>query len=628
MCDRCATMECAFGTRDPLPPRIASLDVEPTNAPETGRTNPGDENDSDVKALGSCGATDSIPQPFASTKCGTCRSTVVIQLTPQSSKAKATNAEASSHSVNQATNAEPSSHSVEQEDILPSLGAPFSKVPVSGPNTRVKWSDVVTFGSEALQARATTTRSLKTKVAKPFSILHSIIKHEDILDLLMLNCPDFPTLFALVVSCKATKQAFERHSQGIIRATLDKMPQELRHLTVALIGINGSRIEDSRSIKTLMKTWLGLGPKPLTARLRNKPLEIIRKLASTFRAIDLFVEVITKNCVNNLSDFKKVLASRMGLDHDALNLWGSKHPLLQQTEFSHVADDTELEVPSLPSSEVGPQEISLPLNDRETYRIKRGCLLLENFCALFYLGPDRHFDTRHHPHRFNHCPRSSRRRAFRNEQAIFFKNYVNPWEVGEVAVITQFMYDLVRKAFFHKYKCLRYDEAYNSWFGRWGRRQHGQNRHHDHEEVVDEFDNHVVWHASQGLSLLAKIYHDRNLAYSALTEKYGAPRYRLAEFFLPIEECSGRRGYGFASDPAASWTPRTKWSDTPGLELPSRGWLAKSPATDDTLDNTAYWGEKWMRKIGYFIWDRDASDNHHTHTGQPESSTGQASDEM
>ena len=148
--------------------------------------------------------------------------------------------------------------------------------------------------------------------------------------------------------------------------------------------------------------------------------------------------------MNNLSDFKKVLASRMGLDHDALNLWGSKHPLLQQTEFSHVADDTELEVPSLPSSEVGPQEISLPLNDRETYRIKRGCLLLENFCALFYLGPDRHFDTRHHPHRFNHCPRSSRRRAFRNEQAIFFKNYVNPWEVGEVAVITQFMYDLVR----------------------------------------------------------------------------------------------------------------------------------------------------------------------------------------
>lgn len=147
------------------------------------------------------------------------------------------------------------------------------------------------------------------------------------------------------------------------------------------------------------------------------------------------------------------MASREGLDYHTVNHWNNQHPLIQQTEWSDVPDDTEYEVPGLPSPEVGPQGISLPLNPRENYRIKRALLRYELFCALFYLGPDRHFDTRHHPHRFNYVPRSSRRHAFRKEQVLFFKQYVNPWEIGELAVVTHFMYDLVRCVNFGAKSC-------------------------------------------------------------------------------------------------------------------------------------------------------------------------------
>lgn len=41
------------------------------------------------------------------------------------------------------------------------------------------------------------------------------------------------------------------------------------------------------------------------------------------------------------------------------------------------------------------------------------------------------------------------------------------------------------------------------------------------------------------------------------------------------------------------------------MELPSKGWLGTKPVIDGDPENTAYWGEKWMRKIGYYIWDRD-----------------------
>ena len=129
------------------------------------------------------------------------------------------------------------------------------------------------------------------------------------------------------------------------------------------------------------------------------------------------------------------------------------------------------------------------------------------------------------------------------------------------------------------------------------------NRHEDHDAAADEFDNHMVWFMSQGLSLLRCIYDDREAGYSALTNKHGDPRYRLAKRFVPFDECADRRSYGFDSDFNAPRTPRKVWPDTPGMELPSRGWLGKSPVGDVVLDNTEYWGEKWMRKIGYYIWD-------------------------
>lgn len=151
---------------------------------------------------------------------------------------------------------------------------------------------------------------------------------------------------------------------------------------------------------------------------------------------------------------------------------------------------------------------------------------------------------------------------------------------------------------------LRYNEAHKSLHGHWGNKNHGQNRHDDHEEVVDEFENHVVWFASQGLTLLRKIYNDREGGYQALVDKHGKPRYRAAELFVPFQKCADRQVYDFR-DPYASWTPRKTWADTLGMEQPSKGWLAKSPASEDQWWEDAYWGDKWIRKIGYFIWDRD-----------------------
>lgn len=148
--------------------------------------------------------------------------------------------------------------------------------------------------------------------------------------------------------------------------------------------------------------------------------------------------------MNNFADYKAVVASRQGLNFsDLVSDLSWKSPLLQQTEWSDVPDDIEWEVPGLAT---GPQEIALPLTEGEVYRIKRALLRYELFCALFYLGPDRYCDTLLHP--TGHIVRSnsphSMRVAFCEEQIVFFNQYVNPWEVAELAVITQFMYDLVR----------------------------------------------------------------------------------------------------------------------------------------------------------------------------------------
>lgn len=489
-----------FGSRDPLPPRIASLAVELTVTPTTkvDQISSEDERNNEVKSLGSSGAASPGVSPSASTSSGIRNSNVV---TPQ-------------------------------EDIVTEPSATLSAVPIPGAYTHVKWSDLAAFGSQAFQQRATTK---DPEVAMPYSIVATIIKYPDLLDALLLNCPDFPTLFALIASCKTVKRAFEQHSQGIIKAMLRPMPQELRYLTVALIGVNGSQIATSASIKMVMETWLGSGPKPLTKRLevctssissfisdpdqdfnmshktlegiqgrvaplmssyddsscchqsdncghfsslrsfaahthvaqkhtdsenhQTNPIEIIRNLARSFGAIELFTEVIPKNCVENFADYKTVLSSREGLNHYEVTQWSNNHPLLQQTEWSDVPDDTEWFVDDLPDPEAGPHEIALPLSDGERYRIKRALLRYELFCAVFYLGPDRYYDTRHHPNRYMPVPDYSRRNAFREDQTIFLNDYVNPWEVGELAVVAHFMYDLVRYVRFGaeiQYKLHRY----------------------------------------------------------------------------------------------------------------------------------------------------------------------------
>lgn len=123
--------------------------------------------------------------------------------------------------------------------------------------------------------------------------------------------------------------------------------------------------------------------------------------------------------------------------------------------------------------------------------------------------------------------------------------------------------------------------------------------------VAPEFDNHIVWFTSQGLALLRNIYDDRKIGYGVLIKEHCGPCYRLSQCFVPMFKCANRVGRDTPYDPDACWKPRKAWPDTPGMELPTKGWLGKSPAIDFDEENDAYWGEKWMRKIGYYIWDRD-----------------------
>ena len=502
--------KAAFGPRYPLPPKVASPSsrvTEPLDL-ESYATNPRSEPDAGTRSA----------EPPEDDSLGAPQQPGSTDLEKSSSDSVAT------HHGETASHHEPSTGpSAVSVTPLPAIWRRSDSTVVK---TAVKWSDVVALGSKALQPKNTSSTPKGKRVSESmiqpentssdsqgscvseskaevtpgvvvsFSVLHAMMKVTDIIDVLMLNCPDFSTLFSLVVSCKTAKRTFEDHSQGIIKAMLERMPEELQHMTVALIAFNNSRTRNPRSIKWLMKTWLTIEPMPVMDQFAN-PIQTLRLLARVFSAIDLFTDVIANNCVENLKDYKTVVASRNGLNYRTVTEWSNKHPLLNQTEWSDVPDDTEWDVADLPD-EV--EEVNHPLTKREKYRIKRALLRYELFCSLFHLRPDRYFDTRHHPHRHQHVPDASVRRVFLDEQRLFFQQYVNPWEIGEMADITQFVFDVVRHAFFHKYNSLRYDE----------------------------------------------------------------------------------------------------WRDTPGMEMPSKGWIEKNPADDD-----AYWGEKWMRKIGHFIWDRD-----------------------
>lgn len=228
MCERCTIFKSAFGLQvHCLQESLPRTWIQQTfKSAKIDKTSLEDEHDTEADYSGSFSATNSAPQQLGPTPPGTWYSPTVTA----------------------------------KERKFTGSNATFAVVPTYNPNTLLNWSDMVAFGSEAIQPPAT-TKGLEADV--PYSILVTIMKNEDILDALMLNCPDFPTPFALVASCKTAKCAFERLSQGIIKAMLRKMSQELRYLTVALIGINRYQIANSRSIKTLMETGLSLEPKPL-----------------------------------------------------------------------------------------------------------------------------------------------------------------------------------------------------------------------------------------------------------------------------------------------------------------------------------------------------------------------------
>lgn len=605
--------QAAFGPRYPLPPKVASPSsqvTKPLNL-ESYATNPKSKPDAGTRSAGPPEA----PEDDS------------LGASQQLSSAHLEKSDAESISMYHEETASLNEPSTGPEAIsLTPLSAILRPSDSTVFNTAVKWSDAVALGSKALQPKNSSsapegkeipkskTQPEKTSgdsqesyisasqagntpgVVVPFSILHAMMKVTDVIDVLMLNCPDFSTLFSLVVSCKVAKNTFEDHSHGIIRATLEKMPEEIQHMIVALIAFSNSPTQTPRSIKRLMQTWLTIEPMPVMDQFAN-PLQTLRKVARVFSSIDLFADVIANNCVDNLKDHKLVLASRNFLEDHAVTKRSSKHPLLDQTEWSDIPDDTEWDVAELPD-EV--QEISHPLSDKEKYRIKRALLRYELFCSLFHLRPDKDFDTRQHPHRYQSIPEASKRLVFLDEQKLFFEKYVNPWEIGEMADITQFVFDVVRNAFFHKYNSLRYDEAYKSWYTPYYNQHHGKNRHDDHEVVVEEFHNHIVWYTSQGLNIIRGIYEDRNERYGTLTEKYGNPRYRIADFFMPFAKITQRGWQAGVTLSPSSWDPRYEWRDAPGMEMPSKGWIEKNPA-----DHDAYWGEKWRRKIGYFLWDRE-----------------------
>ena len=272
----CINIESAFGSREPLAPEIASMDVESAASP-IARFNHAPDN-----------ITTTIP-----TSSGTHDS---IATSPSSA------------------------------------GKEPSAVPSPGFITCPDYSKVVAFGSKALQPKAT---RICSPTIFPRNILSSILEHEDILYTLMLNCPNFATLFALVASCKKAKCAFEQHPHGIIKAILGTMSQELQHLTVALIEINGSRIGTSRSIKSNMEAWLGLDPKPRRNRLQvsNWPLLILS---------DRFCQARLVYCIRGAKrahwlwdsirkTHLRLWESSLALSVQSISLWKSSRRIVSKT---------------------------------------------------------------------------------------------------------------------------------------------------------------------------------------------------------------------------------------------------------------------------------------------------------
>ena len=404
----------------------------------------------------------------------------------------------------------------------------------------------------------------------------------DILDALMLNCSDFPSLFTLVVLCKAGKKAFEHNSQHIINAVLMNMPKEYRHLTLALIAFKNGRPGTKKSRKKLMRTWLTTKPMPLMDHFSH-PLWIIRSLAYTFSAIDFFSDVIANNCVENSKDYQTNVASREGLDWHAVTNPANKHPLLNQTEWSDIPDDTQWELADMPSSDDQVRELTHPLNDREMYRIKRALLRYELCCSLFHSQPDTFRYTR---------PWAPRYDRFDDGQIRFFEQYVNPWEIGEMAVIAQFMFDVPRNAFFHEYLSMRCEAAYESCFTPFYSQHYGEDRHQDHKQADENFHEYLQQYLCQGLSMLKGIYEDRTNTHDELTKKYGPYRYNTDGTFLPFGYLT-ERFRNLASPMRYPCKQRHEWRMHQGWNCRAKGgsnrWRVLGPEMDK---------EDWVLHLG------------------------------
>ena len=259
MCARCSTLVRAFGLRDPLPPTIASLDAE-TTILSAEEDNDGHLLPTEDEPTGSSHTSGHIDFDTSSLPDGVNPVWQAPASPPSMNNSNSNSNNSNSNSNNSNSNSNSNNNSRQPAHAVRDL----SEAPTAGSPICPKRSDVADLFSEAVEPSSTTA-----KLENPnTSVLTLIMEHADILDLLMLNCPDFPTLFALITSCKTAKHAFEEHPQGIIKALLQTMPQELQYLTVALIGINGCNMKTSYSVKKNMQIWLGKGPKPLRKRLQ------------------------------------------------------------------------------------------------------------------------------------------------------------------------------------------------------------------------------------------------------------------------------------------------------------------------------------------------------------------------
>lgn len=423
----------------------------------------------------------------------------------------------------------------------------------------------------------------------------------------MEHMTDFPSLFNLVLCCRTARLVFEQHPKNLINNILNALSQELQQLARALIAFNEIEPTNKKGIKILMLLYLGSDMGPLPHQFAD-PTDTLRKLADTFAAINAFTVAISERCVEKIADFRIAMAARKVVDYMAVTWYDTKHPLRRQTTWSEVKDDTcwwsgDEDLPK------GPQELSLPLQESETYRVQRALLRYEVFCALFHLSRSRDFDVRSNHQDYQHkIPLEQRR--FCAEQVTFFNDYTNPWEVGEMAVIHQSMMDFVKEAYAYLYWDLhRKYERLEKYGGGYG--DFGSDKHRDHRMIKDEFEANLVYFTSQSLSFLHRIYKYRKSPPEVARYNNPPPLFRHVKLFLPAHMCaeSVRNFSSHDPDEDPSWKPRRRWPDTAGFELPSKGWLAKNPSDyvhwwEREEIPESYWGDMWSRKTGYLLWDR------------------------